>query len=235
MEELRVIGEIDGFDRVLYKSPAQWDNFSLSVVESGKAKFEAWADQIDNIDKLNSEITGIKDRIEQFILSVEWEYGHELSYKITDIIAPAFTTDANLLEIRETLNVEDHVTNTVVPRKVPKTLPQVPLEAKRLIQIWVECTKLSGYVEEQLRRQYLIIEELWQEFHHIFDANKWAEKRQVKLIRHFVSHASCDDPAVVSLIEHDLPSALELVNGNKQVSFKRTVCNRGRWFQNNLT
>jgi hypothetical protein len=225
MEKLRIIGEIEGFDRVLYEDCAEWDNFSLSVVDNGKATFEAWV-QVDDIDKLQDGILFTNDQIKQFLLSVEWAFGHELRYTIKDTIAPSFITDANIIEVQEKLKIKDHATDTVTPRKAPKTIPQVPLEAKRWIQVWVECTKLSGYVEEQLRRQYLIIEELWQELHHIFDENKRAEKRTVKLIRDFVSHASCENKDIVSLVENDLPSAVHIINGKKQVSFQRTVEHR---------
>ncbi len=226
MEKLRLTVEVEGFDRVLYDSSAQWDNFNLSVIDSGKGVFEAWADDIDDIEKVQSAIASLIHQIERFILSIEWAFGCELKYKITKVIAPSFATDANLLEIRERLEMEDQVYAMVAPRKVPESIPQVPLEAKRWIQVWVECTKFSEYVEEQLRRQYLIIEELWQELNQIFDATKREEKRQVKLIRDFVSHASCVNPDVISLIEHDLPSAVQVVNGKKQVSFKRTVEHR---------
>jgi len=226
MKELKIIGEIEGFDRILYDSPAKWDNFRLSVVDSGKAQFEVWIDQVDDIEKLHSGIISINNRIEQFKLSIEWSYGQELKYKILDIIAPSFDKDVNLLEIRDTLKLKDYVTNTVVPRKVPQSIPQVPLEARRWIQVWTECTKLNGYVEEQLRRHYLIIEELWQEFHHLFEENKISEKCKVKLIRDFVSHASCNNPDMILLIEHNLPSAVQVINGKKQVSFNRTVEHR---------
>ena len=226
MKELRVIGEIEGFDRVLYKSPAQWNKFNLSIINNGKAKFEIWSNKVSNVDDIDSEIIKIKDRIERFKLSIEWAYGHKLKYKILDIIKPSFTKNAELIVVHSRAGFKSEGTATVLPRKVPTIIPQVPLEAKLWIQIWIESTALHGYVEEQLRRQYLIIEELWQELHHIFDENERAEKIKIKLIRDFVSHASCDSHDIVSLIKPHLPSAVQIINGKERVSFNRTIEHR---------
>ena len=105
-------------------------------------------------------------------------------------------------------------------------MPEVPLGAERWIGIWVEACKLGDYVEEQLRRQYLIIEELWSEFQGGFDAQTRINKKQVKLIRDFVSHANCNNPDIIALVEPDLPSAVVVVNGAKRVTFQRTVEHR---------
>lgn len=113
------------------------------------------------------------------------------------------------------MTLGDYVTLGISPKCIPDTLPQIPLEAKRWIQIWTESTKLHDYVEEQLRRHYLIIEELWQENHQILDASQKAEKLNIKLIRDFVSHASCINPEVVSLVEKKLPSAVADVEREK--------------------
>jgi len=226
MNQVRIIGEIEGFDRILYETTVHWGNFSLSAVHQGKATFEAWADGIERIENTSTAITTLIEQVERFILSVEWSYGHELKYTVKNILAPAFASEEILLEISENLRLKDDAIIKVAPREIPQTIPQIPLEAKRWIHIWVESTKLSDYVEEQLRRQYLIIEELWQELDHTFDPIQRLEKKNIKLIRHFVSHASCNDPEVVALVENDLPSALEMVNGKKQVRFKRTVEHR---------
>jgi hypothetical protein len=226
MDELKIFGEIEGFDRVLYESTACWSNFTLGVINNGKAPFEAWTNGIDSVEKRAIALNAIIGQIERFILSVEWSFGHLLRYTINNVIGPTFGSEDSLLAIKEKLTIGDHVENTMAPRKVPKVLPQVPVEARRWIHIWLECTKLSDYVEEQLRRQYLIIEELWPELHPTFNSTQKSDKKDIKLIRDFVSHASCGNSDVVSLVERDLPSAVELINGQKHVQFKRTTEHR---------
>lgn len=226
MEEFRIIVEIDGFDRVLYKKTANWNKCTLSVISNSSAKLEIWEDGIDTPEKLQAAIFNVREKMERFILSIEWTYGHELKPKITEIHAPTFVDENNILEISESLKLQVQVEADVAPREVPAAIPQVPLEAKRWIQIWVEACKLEEYVEEQLRRQYLIIEELWNDFKDSFDAQSVADKKRVKLIRHFVSHANCDNPNIIALVESDLPSAVLIVNGRKRVAFQRTVEHR---------
>lgn len=105
-------------------------------------------------------------------------------------------------------------------------MPEVPLEAERWVGVWVEAFKLKDYVEEQLRRQYLIIEELWDEFKYSFNDKVRHDKKQVKHIRDFVSHASCHNSDIIALVENDLQSAVVYVNGAKHVAFRRIVEHR---------
>lgn len=226
MEELRIIIQIEGFDRILYDEPAQWDDISLSVIDNGKCTLEACSRNVENEKQVASELTRRNEEIERFILAVEWAYGHELNRTSRQLIAPSFVDTSRIVEIEDNLSFGDQPHPSVRPNKVPALVPQVPLDAKRWIKTWVECTKLSEYVEEQLRRQYLIIEELWQELHDIFDAHEKKQKRNVKLIRDFVSHASCSNQDIVSLIENDLPSAIHIENGDKYASFERTIEHR---------
>jgi hypothetical protein len=92
--------------------------------------------------------------------------------------------------------------------------------------MWTEANKLQAYVEEQLRRHYLIIEELWGEFQHTFGADVGERKKRVKLIRDFVSHESCCKRDVIALVESDLASAVVSVQGKKRVRFLRNVEHR---------
>ena len=226
MNELRLIVEIGGFDRVLYKEAAHWDKCTLSMIINSSARFEIWENDIDTPEKLQTAIVQVEEKLKRLILSIEWTYGRELKTKTIKVSAPSFVDEKNILEIVESLKLEDRVSSQFEPRKVPTAIPEVPLEAKRWIDIRVEACKLTEYVEEQLRRQYLIIEELWDEFKSTLDASIHEDKKRVKLIRDFVSHASCDNPKIIALVEPDLPSAVIVINGGKGVSFQRTVEHR---------
>jgi hypothetical protein len=223
MKELRFIVEIEGFDRVLYKETAQWDKCTFSMNDTRTAYVEIWEDDIDTPEKLQTAAIQIKEKLRRLVLSIEWAYGRELKIKTIDVHAPSFIDDKNLLDISESLELGDQINLQVEPRNVPMVMPEVPIEAERWIGIWVEAIKLGDYVEEQLRRQYLIIEELWSEFQSSFDAPARADIKRVKLIRDFVSHASCNNADIIGLVEPDLPSAVVIVDGAKTVAFQRTV------------
>jgi hypothetical protein len=225
-DELRLVVEIRGFDRVLYKETAQWDKCTFSMNENLTAHLEIWECNIDSPEKLHSAVVQAKEKLQRLILSIEWTYGRELLSRVTNVYAPSFANEEDILNISESLELNDRVRIQAEPREVPMVMPEVPLEAGRWIGIWVEANKLSDYVEEQLRRQYLIIEELWDEFESTLDASIRTDKKRVKLIRHFVSHDKCGNPNIIALVEPDLPSAVITVNGTKSVAFQRNVEHR---------
>lgn len=224
MGELRLIVEIEGFDRILYEKTAQWDKCTFSMNDSHSAQVEIWENDLDTREKLKIADIQVQEKLHRLILAIEWAYGQELKTKIIKVCAPSFVDDNNIIDISESFRLVDQCNAQVEPRKVPKVMPEVPLGAERWVVIWVEACKLGDYVEEKLRRQYLIIEELWSEFQGGYDAQTRINKKRVKLIRDFVSHASCDNPDIIALIEPDLPSAV--VNGAKRVAFQRTVEHR---------
>lgn len=226
MAQIKIIGEIEGFDSVLYESTAIWGGFRLSVITNGKAQFEVSIDNIDSVEQIPSATRHAQGQIERFILSAEWALGSELKYIIHNIDTSEIAASEDLPSLNEQLKLGDYVAVEISPKPIPASLPQIPLEAERWIQIWLESKKLNGYVEEQLRRHYLIIEELWQDGHQVFDSSQRADKKSIKLIRHFVSHESCSNPEVVALIENDLPSAVVMPNGIKHVRFNRTIEHR---------
>ncbi len=226
MNELRHIVEIEGFDRVLYKEAAQWDKCSLSMNDTLTAHVEIWENDIDTPEKLQTATIEIKEKLRRLVLSIEWAYGRELKLKTIEVHAPSFINDKNQPDISESLKLGVQIDLQGVPRKVPMVMPEVPIEAERWIGIWVEAMKLRDYVEEQLRRQYLIIEELWSELQSSFGATTHANKKRIKLIRDFVSHASCNNADIIALVEPDLPSAVVIDNGTKTVAFQRTVEHR---------
>jgi len=224
VNQVNVTGVINGFDGALYKSIARWDNFILYEVFNGSARFEAWADEVDTIDKVEKAVVVLDELIMRFILSVEWSLGQKLSYTIDNIEKPSFASENASIEVMDKIYVKDSCESELACRNIPNNIPQVPLEAKRWILIWVEASQFDDYVEEQLRRHYLIIEELWQELHHIFDESQRAEKKKIKLIRDFVSHAHLDNDDIISLVKYDLPSAYD--EEKNRVQFKRTTEHR---------
>jgi hypothetical protein len=224
--ELRLVVKVERLDRVLYEEVAHWDKCLLSMENASKAHVEMWESGIDNTEDLELALPRIKERLRRLVLALEWNYGRELSVEVITVRAPSFGKVADLTVTDDSIEFESRAHAAVKPRQVPQEMPEVPLGAKRWVAMWTEIMKLGDYVEEQLRRHYLIIEELWDEFQNSFDVAACADKERVKLVRDFVSHASCDNPAVIALVEHDLTSAVIMVNGKKRVAFQRTVEHR---------
>lgn len=226
MGELRFIVEVRGLDRVLYEEPAHWEKCLLSVVDISTIQVELWERGVDDPQALESAAVLIKQRLRRLLLALGWAYGRELQVRVIKVIAPSYDYHTDHAEIAESIAFGAKAYSEVPPKKAPQQMPEVPLEAERWVVMWVEANKLGDYVEEQLRRHYLIIEELWDEFQNSFAAAAHSDKERVKLVRDFVSHASCRNAHVIALVEPDLPSAVVTVNGKKRVSFARTVEHR---------
>lgn len=228
MEELRLSAEIIGIDRVLYREKARWDKCTLSMKDASSAIVEIWESDIDTHDKLVAAINRVKSRLNRLVLSIEWALGRELYTRNIKIQKPRLSVNADMLEISVSTRI--NVTSTAVaeiqPKQVPKLMPEVPIEAERWVKIWVEACKFGDYVEEQIRRHYLIIEELWDEFRGDFDDRCHHSRKQIKLIRDFVSHANCDNKHIIALVEPNLKSAVVYIKGDRRVAFQRTVEHR---------
>ncbi len=230
MSELRVAIRLHGLDRVVYDQTAQWDGCSFTSIDMSSALVEMWEENIRDHSEMQSALHSISEKLRRLILALQWTYGHELKVELdkTKTIAPAFGGTKDLiLEVENAIAISAKVTFDVPPRKIPPHMPEIPVEASRWVALWVETGKLSEYVEEQLRRHYLIIEELWDELHGTLGQKEKEQQKIVKLIRDFVSHASCDNKDVIALVEPDLPSAVVYdASGNKRVAFDRSVEHR---------
>lgn len=230
MSELRVAIRLHGLDRVVYDQTAQWDGCSFMSIDASSALVEMWEGNIHDHSEMQSALHSISEKLRRLILALEWTYGHKLKKEVdkTKTITPAFGSAKDLiLEVESAIAISAKVTFDVPPRKIPPHMPEIPVEASRWVTLWVETGKLSEYVEEQLRRHYLIIEELWDELHGALGPKESEQHKRVKLIRDFVSHARCDNKNVITLVESDLPSAVVYdASGNKRVAFDRSIEHR---------
>lgn len=223
MGELRYIVEIEGLDRVLYEESAHWEKCLLVMKDISKAHVEMWESGIDTPQELELATGRIEKKLHRLVLALEWTYGQELRTKVMEVSLPSIDDANPAVLVESKIELEDQPSPQMKPRKVPPVMPEVPLEAERWVIIWKEVNKLGDYVEEQLRRHYLIIEELWDEFQNSFDANDHADKIQVNLIRDFVSHPICDNRNVIAFVKSKLSSAVVTVKGSERVRFLRTV------------
>ena len=70
MGQVKIIGEIEGFDRVLYDSTAKWEGFCLSIIEDSKAEFQISIDGIETTEKIPDTVQTAREQIERFILGM---------------------------------------------------------------------------------------------------------------------------------------------------------------------
>ena len=225
MGSIEITYEIKGFDRLLYTAPAHWDNCILEMDENLIASVIFRVDGVEDKNQLKNARKRIKEKLKSLVLAFEWKYAHELEWRQVNECIPVKFQNTEGLALESSINCEDKADCDVKPRKPPEEIPQVPLECERWIKTITEAHKLSDYVEEQLRRYYLIIEELWGELKSLYDEDTQDKITLVKLVRDFVSHDSCKNPRIRELVKPSLPSSIIDINGER-VRFLRNVEHR---------
>lgn len=120
MKELRLIVEITGFDRLLYKETAHWDKCTLSMNDASSAHVEIWESDIDTADKIEPALIRVKGKLRRLILSIEWAYGCELSTKILNIQTPTLDKIADVLEILDSMGIKDRTITHIQPKGCTK-------------------------------------------------------------------------------------------------------------------
>jgi hypothetical protein len=208
---------IEGLDRCLYSDKATW----------GGAEFEQDADLSGRLI-LRKEVTSnadaesataeLDEAANQLALALSWRIRRTVTARRIRLQRPSFDGNGEA-SAHSSLVATDQVEGSYGPPKPPPdVMPQIPAEGERLIKTVCEASAFGAFVEEQLRRHQLIIEELADEFESDLPGQS-ALLDEIKLVRDFVSHPVCDRPKVVTFIRDHLPSAL-LPCGTK-VSFHR--------------
>lgn len=219
--------QVRGLDRMIYDSLAIWDNSSFEVDENLVGTLVVYAEGITSGEQLALARTNLEKQVEEFVLALEWHYRSPLQQHRVSVKLPIIESADGAIHLSDFMGLSDAASCHVHPGKVPALMPQIPLECRRWIVTLTETTRLSSYVEEQLRRHYLIIEELWDEFSDGLDATRETSKQEIKWIRDFVSHPVCDKrSALVSFISSLLPSAIVQGADKPTVRFLRNVEHR---------
>jgi len=220
-DTLEIAYQVRGFRRKLYVPMPEWpgciveqdDNLdvTLRIVESGLT-----------VDTDLASLVAFADaRVRQLVLAWEFQFGHRLQLTRPNIAWPSFPDQDGTITIADTVLVSDFAEAEIVFAPPPEQIPQVPLGAERWIRTFVEAGDFSDYVEEQLRRHYLVIEELWDTYASKLDAVDQVRREDIGLIRHFVSHAECSSKKVVQFISTHLPSAIVSGKSKPTVRFDR--------------
>ena len=206
-DALEITYHIRGFRQIVYKPTPEWPdcifeqdaNFDvmLSITERG----------LTTETDLGSLLMLIDARVRQLVLAWEFQYGRRLQLSRDNIAWPSFPQEVGSNTAAGGIVFGDQAEAQVALAPPPGAMPQMPLGAERWIRTFAEAGDFSGYQEEQLRRYYLIIEELWDTYALRFDPADQAASKRIGLIRHFVSHVECGGQEVVKFISEQLPSS----------------------------
>lgn len=116
---------------------------------------------------------------------------------------------------------EATMTVSVSQLPLPLQMPNIPLSLERYILTIIQAEELDGYEQnyedEQLKRWFLILEELET------DKNKnETGYKEIKHMRHFVSHSMCHGTEVIAFLKKELLNSVYInPSGQEEARFCR--------------
>lgn len=223
---LEVTYEITGFDRVMYDTTAMWPGCEFAMVSADKGKVRFWEEGVTTSEQLQAAKDRIRDKLKAFTLALQLERRRLLHVSPPIVKDPQLPSDGLTLTASANLDIRLNAEVIHAPRLPPRSMPSAPLECERWILTLAEAASFEGFVEEQLRRHFLIIEELWPEFVHEFDDAPKRDYHEIRLIRNFVSHPVCEDKHVVTFIAKHFPKGIQKIDGKDMAVFQRKVTHR---------
>lgn len=220
-DTLEITYHVSGFQRAVYVPAPEWpgcrfeqgDNLdvALQITETGL---------LPDTD-VGALIAFADLRIRRLVLAWELRYGRRLKLTRRNTVLPSFPQCEASVEIADSAIVSDRSDAEIARAPPPEHMPQVSLGAERWIRTFAEAGDFPDYAEEQLRRHYLIIEELWDTYAARFNAGDQVKREEIKLIRDFVSHVECNRESHVRFISSHLPSAAVTDGVRPTVLFNR--------------
>jgi len=170
----------------------------------------------------HSLIAATDARVRQLVLAWELRYERLLQITRLNIAWPKFPDKHGSAVIGDTAMFGAQAEAHIVFAPPPEQMPQAPLGAERWIRTFAEAGDFEDYVEEQLRRHYLVIEELQGKYLSKLDPADQEKCGEIGFIRDFVSHAECDrNNKLVDFISSLLPSAVVAGRSKLTVRFDR--------------
>ena len=217
--------EISGFGRKLYNQTASWNGFTFDMLDERTALIR-FDESIDADNPLDS--SKIQEKVDAFVRSLRFKYQWNLIWRLTARPLPVEKPSPHM-DVISTVAISSWVATEVCPGEPPCEMPAMSSEKERFVRTFVEAANFPEYVEEQLRRYFLILEELWPQKRSNLPHNvlvNEADYDELLKVRNFVSHAVCHDESVVQFISANLPSAITADGTRKAVRFERTVEHR---------
>lgn len=212
---------IRGFRRVLYVPPPQWPGCRFEQGENLDVTLHMTHTGLTLGTNLDTLIAFTDARMRQLVLAWELLLGQRLQLRRGNVAPPRFPLIDGAATSQAGATFSDRCEATIVHAPAPMQMPQVPLAAERWVRTLAEAGDLEGYVEEQLRRHYLIIEELWEDYALRFDDVDKARCEEIRCVRNFVSHSKCTRDPTLGFITTNLPSAEVQQSSPRAVRFDR--------------
>lgn len=213
----------------------------FKVIEDVSTKiglYRTWSDNIDP-DCLREERIKIEQRVESFVLGMRFlgnakfsQVDGRLSYVTETGEEYQITSDMDIEAIihrskGEEFNYVSVVHPTITcqgagsssPVPLPQRMPYVPLALKRHILNVIQAEELDGnseyYEDEQLKRWFLVIEEL-----EMNTSNQ--DYKDLRCIRNFVSHPTSNAKDTIAFLKIELPSSVYLnSHGSEEARYLR--------------
>lgn len=220
-DALEITYLIRGFRQAVYVPAPEWPGCIFKQADNLDVTLRITEAGLTSDTNLGSLIEFVDVRARQLVLAWELRYGRRLQLTRRNIALPSFPQNGGTVEISDTVALSDRAEAEIVFAPPPEHMPQVSLGAERWIRTFAEAGDFPDYPEEQLRRHYLIIEELWEAYASMFDAGDQEKREDIGLIRHFVSHVECNHEKVVQFISARLPSAVVFGRSRPTVRFDR--------------
>lgn len=194
--------------------------------------YRAWADNIDP-DFLREARKEVEQRVESFVLGMRFlgnakfsQVDECLSYVTENGEEYQITSDMDVEAIicrskGEEFNYGSAVLPSMVcsgcgftsPVPLPQRMPSVPLVLKRHILNIIQAEELDGYSEhyedEQLKRWFLVVEELE------VDTSS-QEYKDLRSVRNFVSHPTLGARDTIAFLKREIPSSVYLNSDKKE-------------------
>jgi hypothetical protein len=210
-----------------YETDPTWPGAAFRMDEGADdtALLTLWLDRVPP-DSAKNACEQLHKKAESFALARKYLYGEAnliwkmkppIRYRLDDTVHEFSACDhvhferldnGHALIVSEIPMLHAELTGTI-RRRPPSEIPLIPLDCERLAITLVEAMA-SDYVDEMLKREFLILEE--------FGAQDQIEN--LRYVRNFVSHAVCNKADTVAFIKRALPSA---VTGQPEVAiFDRT-------------
>ena len=217
--------------------PDTSSRFEVSVGSPQVGYFSTWVDDVDP-DSLRISQNEIMQRTKSFVLAMQYLGNSGLSateetlsyisktgevYKIVDdcdieaIIHRSRGETYTYCNLKlPMLSLSASMYSSPVP--LPQNMPSVPLILERHILTVLQAEALDSksehYADEQLKRWFLIIEEL-----HLNQSDQ--DYKDLKYARNFVSHPRSKFMDTVAFLKRELPSSVYIANGREEASYRR--------------
>lgn len=209
-----------GLDRMLYHVAPCWREGTFVQEREDSGSLVLRADGILSAAALVDAIQAADQIAERFRLAISKRIGCPLTLTLEKSEEPSFGPPG-ILRAHARIRVSASAKGTVLPRDPPEKIEQIPEAAARWILTLTEAKSFGAHPDEVLKRLYLLIEELQDEYAPHLNEEQRSALSEVKCLRDFVSHSTCKSQSLCAFVAAHLPSAV-VSTDPMRVRFDRT-------------